>query len=366
MPRPIVATIDSAALRHNLSRAKAMAPNARIWAVVKANAYGHGLAVAVQAFDAADGLALIEFDGAAKLRTLGWHKPILMLEGMFDPTDLIPVCELGLDIVVHNEAQIGWLEQAQQSGQLVLATGRKLSIHLKMNSGMNRLGLMPDAYQAAHARLAALPGVGQIVLMTHFANADQAAPPVMPVAQQMQRFAAGCAGLTGLTSLANSGATQLHAECHADWLRPGIMLYGGVSGHGPASELGLLPAMHLSSELISVQQIAAGESVGYASRFVASAPMRIGIVACGYADGYPRHAPTGTPVLVDGVRTRLVGQVSMDMIAVDLEPIPEAQIGSRVTLWGAGLPIDEVAQHANTIGYELMCALAPRVRQVLL
>lgn len=366
MPRPIVATIDTAALRHNLDRAKAMAPHARVWAVVKANAYGHGLAAAVRAFGAADGLALIEFDGAARLRELGWHKPILLLEGMFDASDLAPVVELGLDIVVHNEPQIIWLEQAQQSGQLHRSDGRKLSIHLKMNSGMNRLGFMPDTYRAAHARLAALPGIASIVLMTHFANADQVEPPVMPVACQMQRFAAGSAGLDGLKSLANSGATQMHAECHADWLRPGIMLYGGVSGIGPVSQLGLLPAMHLRSELISVQHIAAGESVGYASRFVASEPMRVGIVACGYADGYPRHAPTGTPVLVDGIRTRLVGQVSMDMIAVDLGPVPDAAIGSRVTLWGEGLPIDEVAGHAGTIGYELMCALAPRVRQVLL
>ena len=363
MPRPLVATIHTAAMQHNLARVKALAPTSKVWAVVKAYAYGHGLEQAVRGFADADGLALIELEGASRLRALGWNKPVLLLEGFFAVSDLPQVVAQQLDIVVHCQQQIAWLEQAQQAGMLGSRGG--LRIHLKMNTGMNRLGLMPDVYAACHARLAALPAVGEIVLMTHFANADQAQPRDLPVTEQMRRFMLGSKGLPGPRSFANSGATLTHPEVHADWVRPGVMLYGGMASTQSAEESGLLPAMTLRSELIGVQNIGIGETVGYNSRFVAETPMRIGIIACGYADGYPRHAPLGTPILVDGVRTRLLGQVSMDMIAVDLNPVPAADVGSSVVLWGQGLPIDEIAHAAETIGYELMCALAPRVRVVV-
>jgi alanine racemase len=257
---------------------------------------------------------------------------------------------------VHCSEQIAWLEQARMSGPL--------DIHLKMNSGMNRLGFKPEAYRAAYRRLQAIPVVRKITLMTHFANADDPLNPGLPLQQQMQQFEQGAADLSDERSIANSAADLMHPELKSDWVRPGIMLYGASPGGASAEQFGLKPAMTLSSKIIGVQRVGAGEAIGYGSRFVAAAPMVVGVVACGYADGYPRHAPNGTPVLVDGVRTVTVGRVSMDMFSVDLSHVPGAAVGSAVTLWGNGLPIDEVAHAAGTIGYELMCALAARVRVV--
>jgi alanine racemase len=356
MPRPLVATIDISALRHNLRIAKSHAPDAKIWAVVKANAYGHGLERGIRGFAEADGLALIEPENALRLRELGWQKPILLLEGIFDAADLETVVRAKLDFAVHCSEQIAWLEQARLSGPL--------DIHLKMNSGMNRLGFKPEAYRAAYRRLQAIPVVRKITLMTHFANADDPLNPGLPLQQQMQQFEQGAADLSDERSIANSAADLMHPELKSDWVRPGIMLYGASPGGASAEQFGLKPAMTLSSKIIGVQRVGAGEAIGYGSRFVAAAPMVVGVVACGYADGYPRHAPNGTPVLVDGVRTVTVGRVSMDMFSVDLSHVPGAAVGSAVTLWGNGLPIDEVAHAAGTIGYELMCALAARVRVV--
>ncbi|WP_211462577.1 alanine racemase [Collimonas silvisoli] len=356
MPRPLVATIDISALQHNLRIAKSHAPEAKIWAVVKANAYGHGLERGVRGFAEADGLALIEPENALRLRELGWQKPILLLEGIFDAADLETVARAKLDFAVHCIEQIVWLEQAGLSGPL--------NVHLKMNSGMNRLGFKPEAYRAAYLRLQAIPAVRKITLMTHFANADDPLNPGLPLQQQMQQFEQGVADLNDERSIANSAADLMHPELKSDWVRPGIMLYGASPGGASAEQFGLKPAMTLSSKIIGVQRVGAGEAVGYGSRFVAAAPMVVGVVACGYADGYPRHAPNGTPVLVNGVRTVTVGRVSMDMFSVDLSHVPGAAVGSAVTLWGNGLPIDEVAHAAGTIGYELMCALAARVRVV--
>jgi alanine racemase len=358
MPRPIAATIHLDAMKHNLACAKALAPDSKTWAVIKANAYGHGLERAMRGFADADGLALIEFDNAVRLREMGWRKPILLLEGFFDTSDLLTMARHDLQAAVHCAAQLEWL--AALDGELG-ARGVRLHLHLKMNTGMNRLGFSPGAYAAAHARLSAMACVASITLMTHFANADDAAHPLMPVAEQLRRFELGAAGLPGQRSHANSAGILLHDGLQQAWIRPGIMLYGGSPGALGAEQLGLRPTMTLSSEIIGIQQIDAGEVVGYGSRFMAEGPMRIGVVACGYADGYPRHAPQGTPVMVDGVPARLVGRVSMDMLTVDLTPLPAAQVGSKVTLWGRGLPIDVVAGQAGTIGYELMCALAPRV-----
>jgi alanine racemase len=301
----------------------------------------------------------VEVDYAVRLRELGWTKPILLLEGFFDAQDIATMAEHNLQAAVHCNEQLAWLEAAQEQ---LAARGVRFDLHLKMNSGMNRLGFMPAAFAAAHARLSAMPCVASITMMTHFANADDSAHPLLPIAEQVRRFEAGTAGLPGQRSLSNSAGVLLHQKTlRNDWIRPGVMLYGATPGGASAEEFGLQPAMTLSSEIIGVQDIADGELVGYGSRFQAEGAMRIGVVACGYADGYPRHAPLGTPVLVDGVRTRLVGRVSMDMLTVDLTGLPQAGIGSKVTLWGRGMPIDEVATAAATIGYELMCALAPRV-----
>lgn len=366
MPRPLVALIDLAAMRSNLAVARTAMPDAKIWAVVKADAYGHGLQNALRGFDGADGLSLIEFEAAVRLREMGWVKPIMMLEGLFDPSDLTLADHHRLQLVVHCSEQLAMLAHATVTNPV--------DVHLKINTGMNRLGFAPDQVPEVYERLRAMKAVNNIDLMTHFANADLGTEARLPVATQLARFKAASQrieaaledGLTIAASLANSAATLLHGELHSAWIRPGVMLYGGAAGSAPAASFGLVPAMQLQSSLIAVQHIAAGEVVGYGSLFVADQAMRVGVVACGYADGYPRHAPTGTPVLVDGVRTRIIGRVSMDMITVDLGPVPLAAYGSPVTLWGNGLAIDEVANAAGTIGYELMCAVAPRVkRQVI-
>jgi alanine racemase len=358
MPRPLFATIHLDAMQHNLARARAGARGANVWAVVKANAYGHGLERAMRGFAEADGLALVEVDYAVRLRELGWTKPILLLEGFFDASDLPVMAQHKLNGSVHCEEQIAMLEAARLP--------HSIDVHLKMNTGMNRLGFTPGAVAAAYARLRAIPHIGTITLMTHFANADEAGATRLPLEQQMLRFEAGAASIgTALPrSLCNSAGVLLH-QLDSDWVRPGIMLYGGTPSGAPggtsAQAFGLLPTMTLRSRIIGIQHIAAGEVVGYGSRYEAAGNIKVGVVACGYADGYPRHASEGTPVLVDGVRTGLIGRVSMDMLMVDLTHVPGAQVGSSVTLWGQGLPIDEVALAAGTIGYELMCALAPRV-----
>ena len=356
MPRPIEALIHIPALAHNLAQARSRAPDARVWAVVKANAYGHGIERAYEGLRAADGFALLDLAEAERLRALGWRGPILLLEGCFEPRDLETCSRLGLWHVVHCVEQIDWLASHK--------THQPHRVFLKMNSGMNRLGLRPDAFRAAWVRLDALPQVDEITLMTHFSDADGP----RGIAHQRATFEAATHDLPGERSLANSAATLRHAGAAADWVRAGIMVYGSAPDF-PEHDIvhwGLQPAMTLQSRLIATQQLQAGDTVGYGSSFRAERPLRIGIVACGYADGYPRHAGSGTPVLVDGVRCATVGRVSMDMLAVDLSALPDAGIGSRVTLWGRGpggavLPIDEVARAAGTIGYELMCALAARV-----
>lgn len=356
MPRPLTATIDLVALRHNLAVAKKHAPNSRIWAVVKANAYGHGLERGMRGFAEADGLALIELDGAMQLRALGWKKRILLLEGFFELHDLPLIAQHGLDIVVHSAEQLAMLEKRPLS--------TSIDVHLKMNSGMNRLGFTPQAYRAAYDRLHANPSIGNISFLTHFANAEDADNPALPLREQVARFNKAIEGLSGERCLSNSAADLLHPECAAEWVRPGVMLYGGSPCSDSAQALGLLPAMSVASEIIGIQDIVAGDAVGYGSRFVADRPMKIGVVACGYADGYPRHAPGGTPVIVDGIRTTIVGRVSMDMMTVDLTHVQTARVGSTVQLWGDELPVDEVASAAGTIGYELMCAITPRVKVI--
>ena len=360
MPRPIEALIHADALAHNLARARAAAPGAKVWAVVKANAYGHGIEPAYAGLQGADGFALLDLAEAERVRALGWRGPVLLLEGCFEMRDLEACSRLNLWHTVHHNAQIDMLSRHK--------THTPHQVFLKMNSGMNRLGFGPAAFRSAWMRLSGLTQVDGITLMTHFADADGAAG----IEQSMARFEAATRELPGDRSLCNSAATLRFAadngDARADWVRPGIMLYGS-SPDFPAhriDEWGLQPTMTLRARIIAVQDVQAGDSVGYGSAFTAATAMRIGVVACGYADGYPRVAPTGTPVLVNGERTRLVGRVSMDMVTVDLTALPAAGLGSEVTLWGRGpngsvLAIDEVAHAAGTVGYELMCALAARV-----
>jgi alanine racemase len=362
MPRPILATIHTEGLRHNIAQLCARAQGAKLWAIVKANAYGHGIERAYEGLRAADGFALLDLAEAERVRALGWRGPVLLLEGAFEPRDLELCSRLNLWHTVHCDQQIDWLSSHK--------THQPHRVFLKMNSGMNRLGFKPEAYRSAYARLDALAQVDEISLMTHFADADGP----KGIAAQMALFALHTEGLAGERSLANSAALLRHAQdapaaaVRADWLRPGIAVYGSAPDYPEhsAAHWGLQPTMSLNAHIIAVQNLQAGDCVGYGSSFTAREPLRIGIVACGYADGYPRHCPSGTPVLVDGVRTRIVGRVSMDMITVDLSPVPQAGVGSQATLWGRSstgsvLPIDEVAQAGGTVAYELLCALAPRV-----
>ena len=359
MPRPILATVHPAALSHNLARVRAAAPDARVWAVVKANAYGHGIERVFDALRSADGFALLDLDEAKRLRALDWRGPILLLEGCFEARDLELCSRLGLWHTVHCNAQIDMLAAHK--------TQQPHRVFLKMNTGMNRLGFAPERFRAAWIRLNALPQVEEISLMQHFPDADGP----KGINAQLQAFDAVTHDLPGERTLSNSAAILRHGEAltgRSDWVRPGIVLYGSAPdfpSHS-AADWGLQPTMTLASRIIGVQQLQASDTVGYGSSFTAEGPLRLGVAACGYADGYPRHCGTGTPVLVNGVRTRLIGRVSMDMITVDLTPVPGADIGSEVTLWGCAakgqqLSIDDVAQAAGTVGYELMCAVAPRV-----
>lgn len=348
MARPLRATIDCEALRHNYAAARAQAPSSRVLAVVKANGYGHGLDRVARALSGADGFGLIEPEYAIRLRESGFPREILLMEGFFAPSELADLAAHRIAIAVHSEEQLRHLEEA---------CGLTFDAYLKVNTGMNRLGFALDRAREALARLQAT-GVRSVTLMTHFATADGPEG----IAEAARRFSAAFVGVSLPRSLANSAAIFAHPVTHADTVRLGIGLYGATPfADRSAQSLGLRPAMSLESELIAVRELSAGDCVGYGATFAASCPMRVGVVACGYADGYPRHAPSGTPVLVDGTRTKTVGRVSMDMIVVDLTPVPGARVGSRVTLWGEGLPVDEVASAAGTVGYELLCALAPRV-----
>lgn len=350
MLRPTFATINLGALTHNLDVARRHASRSKTFAVVKANAYGHGLMRAVPAFAAADGFALLDLEEAIGLRAAGYRQRILLLEGFFSPAEFVRFAEHGLSAVVHTREQLRMLRQ--------LAKDAALDVFLKINTGMNRLGFTPAEFPDALRALQSNPGVAQITLMTHFADADGTSG----VGWQTEVFDRLADGLDLERSLANSAAIFRFPETHADWVRPGIMLYGcSPFAEQSGSELGLVPAMTLESRIIAVQPLQRGDVVGYGSLFVADRDMRIGVVTCGYADGYPRHAPTGTPIMVEGRLTRTVGRVSMDMLCADLSDIPEALVGSRVVLWGEGVPVERVAESAGTVGYELLCGLAPRV-----
>jgi len=360
MTRPIQARVDLAALRHNYSVTRRYAGNTRVWAVLKANAYGHGLLRAALALGgSADGYALIEIEGAIAVREAGLRQPILLLEGFYAANEIPLIFAHALTPVVHSMHQVDMLIRS------IPAADARMHVYLKLNTGMNRLGLNPSELDPALRALNAARHVGQITLMTHFADAD-CGPQGRGIGEQMGRLNVMRSGLTHPASLANSAALLRHPESLGggeDWARAGIMLYGSspFPEMTTAAELDLRPVMTLTSELIAVRDLVPGDRIGYGGTFVAEAPMKVGVIACGYADGYPRHAPTGTPVLVAERRCSTLGRVSMDKICVDLTNVPAADIGSPAVLWGRGLPADEVAASAGTISYELFCALAPRV-----
>ncbi|MCQ4348605.1 alanine racemase [Pseudomonas stutzeri] len=346
--RPARALIDLDALRHNYRLARELS-GARALAVVKADAYGHGAVRCAQALaPEADGFAVACIEEALELRAAGIRAPILLLEGFFAADELALIAEQQLWCVVHSAWQLEAIERS--------ALARPLHVWLKLDSGMHRVGLQPEEYRAAHARLLASGKVAKIVLMSHFARADE--PDCPRTAEQLAVFRAATAGLGGELSLRNSPAVLGWPEVPSDWVRPGIMLYGASPfAQAQDSAARLQPVMTLESQIIAVRELPAGEPVGYGARFVSARPTRVGVVAMGYADGYPRHAPNGTPVVVDGVRTALIGRVSMDMLTVDLTELPQAGLGSRVELWGAQLPAGEVAAAAETIPYQLFCNL---------
>ncbi|BAO30040.1 alanine racemase [Sulfuritalea hydrogenivorans] len=357
MARPIRARLDWSALRHNHNVVRRHVGSARVWSVVKADAYGHGLLPAARALiEATDGYALVELEGAVALRDAGITHPILMLEGFYQADELPLYAELELTPVLHTAWQVDALVEA--------CLPIRLPVYLKLNTGMNRLGFNHDEFAAMLARLVAADCIASVTLMTHFADADEA----RGIQQQLENFRAMAGGRELPVSLANSAALLRFPEAIGDWVRPGIMLYGAspFPAMQSAAELDLHPVMTLESELIAVRELAPGDAIGYGSSFVAEKAMRVGVVACGYGDGYPRHAPTGTPVQVAGQRTRTLGRVSMDKICVDLSELPSTVgVGATVTLWGGAgdmhLSADDVATAAGTVAYEMFCALAARV-----
>ena len=353
MTRVARATVDTAALQHNLGQVRQRAPDARVMAVIKANAYGHGLVGCARALRQADALAVARMEEAVALREAGLENPVVLLEGVLDAAQLPLASALGLEIVVHSPEQLAMLEAAELE--------RPLQAWLKLDTGMNRLGFPPEAARAIAARLAACGSVRPgLRLMTHLACADERDRQVTDT--QLRRFADAVAELPGERSVANSAGLLWREDSHAEWVRPGLMLYG-VSPFADQSgaELGLRPAMELMSTVIALREVHRGDRVGYGGVWTAREDSRLAILGIGYGDGYPRHLGSGAPVLVRGRRAPLAGRISMDMIAVDITLIPDVRVGDEVSLWGAGLPVEELAQMAGTIPYELLCGVTQRV-----
>ena len=354
MSRATGAVIDLAALRHNLSRVRALAPRARVMAVVKANAYGHGLAVVAQALAAADAFAVASLEEAQIVRRAGLSNPIVLLEGVFSEPELEEAAEWGCQLVVHDAYQLKLIEDSRLKGEL--------GVWLKVDTGMNRLGFAPAAVQDVWKRLNQAKAVKLPVrLMTHLASADEVSNPKTQA--QLEAFAAATAGLDAERSIANSAGILAWPQSHADWVRPGSMLYGASPfPMKSGADDGLRPVMTMETALIAVKALKKGESVGYGGAFVAPEDMTLGIAAIGYGDGYPRHAPSGTPMLVKGRRVPLVGRVAMDMIALDLSGQRSPAVGDPVVAWGPELPVEEIARAAGTIPLELLCGVTQRVK----
>ena len=355
MTRPARALLSAQALRHNFGRVRACAPHAKIMAVIKANAYGHGLNWAARVLRAADGFAVASVEEGAELRAVQVSQPICLLEGFFDAAELPLIAQQRLAPVIHHAGQVLSLEQAKGvSG---------LDVWLKVDTGMHRIGFSPEQAADAAARLAACPAVSRVRWMSHFANADNRFDSATK--HQIESFLKLVDGLDVERSLANSAGIVAWPASHLEWVRPGIMLYGAspLIGHS-AAELDLRPVMTLQSQLIAVQRRKKGDAIGYGGDWICPEDMPVGVVAIGYGDGYPRHAPPGTPVLVSGARAPLIGRVSMDMITLDLRTQPQARVGDPVVLWGADPSVDEIATLAGTISYELLCCVTPRIPRV--
>ncbi len=353
MSRRPVAQINLAALSHNLQRVQQLAPASKVLAVLKANAYGHGLVKVAQALTDADAFAVARIDEALALRTAGIVKPIVLLEGFYEAAELPVLLANNLQTVVHNELQLTALEQAKLDGQL--------KIWLKIDTGMHRLGIAPDQFAEFYRRLWQCPAVQPgIRLMSHFCCADM--PGSAKTAEQLTLFQQLCIDKAEQQSLANSAAIIGVPQSHGDWVRPGLMLHGiSPLPNQYGQQHQLLPVMRLSSRLIAMRQVHAGETVGYGGNWQAEVATWIGVVAIGYGDGYPRHAVNGTPVWLAGREVELVGRVSMDMITVDLGADPTERVGAEAVLWGPELAIERVARCAATIPYELLCNITPRV-----
>ena len=358
MTRPSQARLDLSALHHNVAVARELAPRARLMAVVKANAYGHGaVAMARELEPRVDALAVACSEEALELRAVGVRCPILLLQGVFEARELQLAAKHGIWVTIDNDLQLRWLEEASLPAPV--------GCWLKIDTGMHRLGALPAQAASFYQRLLASGNVeGLPVLATHFASADELHNP--QTWQQIELFEAATAGLEGLRSAANSPATLAWPRAHYDWIRPGFMLWGNSPFGEPQLEaVRLRPVMTLASAVISVREIAAGECVGYGGSWQAQRPSRVATVTIGYGDGYPRTAANGTPVLVNGRRAALAGRVSMDMITVDVTDLPPVAVGDPVILWGEGLPVGEVARHAGTIGYELLTRMPMRTPRVI-
>lgn len=354
MTRGVEARIDAAALRANARRARACAPDSQLMCVAKADGYGHGLATVVQALrNEADAFAVTTLEEASEVRRAGATQRLVLLEGFFAADEIPWLASLGVEPVVHQPWQVEALEAVPSAGLP--------AAWVKVDSGMHRLGFPPDAVAEAHRRVRASGAVtGEVGLASHLAEADDRHIGV--TRDQVRTFEAACAGLEGPRSLANSAGVLGWPETHMDWIRPGIMLYGTspfIGGRG--ADEGLAPVMTLHGRLIATNTLEAGEPIGYGGTWRCPERMRVGVVSIGYGDGYPRHAPSGTPVLIDGRRSQLVGRVSMDMITVDLRHLDGVQPGAPAVLWGQGLPAEEIAEWSGTISYELFCRTTPRV-----
>ncbi|MET0116165.1 MAG: alanine racemase [Sedimenticola sp.] len=347
------ALIDTTALSHNLARVREAAPDHRIYAVIKSNGYGHGVLRAARGLADADGFAVARVHEGLELRRAGIDKPILVLGGAVSSRELIEAAGNSLELMVHHLDQLTLLENHDSS--------QPVRCWLKVDSGMHRLGFLPEEAEEAWHRLCALPSVlGEVRLATHLANADDLSDST--TFSQLERFRPLAEKLGVESSVANSAGILGWPDSHGDWVRPGIMLYGASPFLGGSAEKdGLKPVMTLETRLMAVNHLPAGSPVGYGGTWKCPEAMPVGVAAIGYGDGYPRHAPSGTPVLVNGQRVSLVGRVSMDMITLDLRSQPDAGVGDRVTLWGEGLPVDEIATQAGTIAYELFCGVTGRV-----
>lgn len=354
---PIRAVISRGAWQRNLARLRQAAPDARMLAVIKANAYGHGAVQAALTL-AADAYGVARLGEALDLRAAGIADPIVLMEGVFSPDELSLALEHRFDLVVHSSHQIDWLEARATDDE-----APAIVVWLKINTGMNRLGFNQVDATTAYSRLRALALVKEIRLMTHFATADESAHPLTE--RQLARFEATAPGMQALRSLGNSAGILKGSATQGEWVRAGIALYGSSpTAERTAASLGLEPVMCLESEVIALRALAVGESVGYGATWIAARPTRLAVVAAGYADGMPRSCPSGTPVLIRGQRAPLVGRVSMDMITVDVTDVPNVAIGDRAQLWGNDLSVDEIARCAGTIGYELLCRVTARVPRV--